>query len=75
MAYIKTHGTWRSSAVEGYLLQAPRFDTPVQMILNIVLLDNYFWRTSTTCGILEVTPGLTLLYNMYRSIECLLIVF
>ena len=29
MAHIKTHGTWRSSAVEGYLLQAPRFDTQV----------------------------------------------
>ena len=26
-------------------------------------------------GSLEVTPGLTLLYNMYVSMECLLIVF
>ena len=29
VSHIKAHGTWRSSAVEGYLLQTPRFNTPV----------------------------------------------
>ena len=29
--YIKAHGTWRSAAVERYLLQTPRFDTPVAL--------------------------------------------
>ena len=29
VSHIKAHGTWRSSAIEGYLLQTPRFNTPV----------------------------------------------
>ena len=29
LAHIKAHGTWRSAAVEQYLLQTPRFNTPV----------------------------------------------
>ena len=29
VSHIKAHGTWRSSAVEGYLLQTPRFNNPV----------------------------------------------
>ena len=38
--FIKRHGTWTSSAVEGYLLGRPFFDTPVARTFG-KLLKNY----------------------------------
>ena len=40
LAHIKAHGTWRSAAVEQYLLQTPRFNTPVSLAFKSSVSNN-----------------------------------
>ena len=40
LAHIKAHGTWRSAAVEQYLLQTPRFNTPVSRSFKQLIVNN-----------------------------------
>ena len=35
--HIKSHGTWRSEAINAYLLSQPKFDTPVAKALTGLL--------------------------------------
>ena len=44
--HIKTHGTWRSDAINAYLLSQPRFDTPIakaftRLLRNVKLVYTF----------------------------------
>ena len=42
LEHIKHHGTWKSDAVDAYILSAPHFDTPVARAFAGVLRDVFF---------------------------------